>query len=244
MMSVNNLSKLYSKSVGIEDISFTLAEGKILGVFGYSGGGKSTLLNCLCGLLPFETGSITVAGKTIDASHKHIHQSERVTYREHIGVVYQQLYLFPHMSVLQNITEAPVSLKKLSPEEARKRAGELLQFFGLEEKHPSYPVHLSGGEQQRVAIARAVIMQPRVLLLDEPTSALDPLRSADIRKFLRQYVTEGRSVVIVSHSIGFLKDLADEVIFLEKGRIIEQGSAPEVMNNPKNERTARFLSHS
>ncbi|NTU98177.1 MAG: amino acid ABC transporter ATP-binding protein, partial [Chlorobiaceae bacterium] len=194
------MSKTVQNSTLIENINLDLEAGKILGVIGPSGNGKTTLLLCMAGLLPFEKGSITIGDRSISAEESGISKEKLWAFRKKSGIVFQHLHLFPHLTVLGNIIEAPVHVKKSTKEAAEFEARELLKKLAIEQHLNKFPEELSGGEQQRVAILRAIAMNPEVLLLDEPTSALDPIRSGDVRNLLREFADSGHTVVIVSHS--------------------------------------------
>lgn len=243
MICIENLNKDINNLHILRNVNLEIPAGKVLGVIGVSGSGKTTLLMCLCGLLPFESGTITLNSLTIDP---HTFQSDMEsiwTLRKETGVVFQHLYLFPHLSALGNIIEAPIHVLKKSREEAERDAMELLAKVGLADSADKYPDELSGGEQQRVAICRALAMKPKVLFLDEPTSALDPQRSSDIRNLLNNFVKEGSTLVIVSHSLNFLKGLADKLAYMESGELVEYGNAEEMLSTPKDSRTKYFLEH-
>jgi len=207
-----------------------------------SGSGKTTLLRCLNGLERIDEGEIECGDVHLDAKlSKNEYARHVVELRRKVGTVFQHLYLFPHLTVLGNIIEAPVHVLRVPREEAHREAFELLDSVGLKDKAPRYPESLSGGEQQRVAIARALAMHPALLMFDEPTSALDPKRSAGLRSLLRTFVTRGHTMVIVSHSIGFLEGLADQLLYMEGGEVAECGPADQVLNSPQDPRTKDFV---
>jgi polar amino acid transport system ATP-binding protein len=243
MISIEKLDKYINSLHILKDVNLEIPAGKVLGIIGVSGSGKTTLLMCLCGLLPFESGTLKLNSLTIEKNTYDTDMEKIWQLRKETGVVFQHLYLFPHLSAIGNIIEAPIHVLKKSREEAENEAMELLSKVGLAESANKYPDELSGGEQQRVAICRALAMKPKVLFLDEPTSALDPQRSADIRNVLSDFVKQGSTLVIVSHSLNFLKGLADILAYMESGEVIEFGSAEEVLKTPKDKRTKYFLEH-
>ena len=243
MIRVEGLNKKINGNHILKELNLEIPEGKVCGVIGVSGSGKTTLLMCLCGLLEFEKGKIKINSLSIEPATYQTDMEKIWKLRRETGVVFQHLYLFPHLSAIGNIIEAPVHVLKKSRNEAIEEAMNLLRQVGLESSAHKYPDELSGGEQQRVAICRAIAMKPKVLFLDEPTSALDPQRSADIRNLLTDFVKEGRTLVIVSHSINFLKGLADYLAYMESGEVVEFGSASELIASPQDERTKMFLEH-
>jgi ABC-type polar amino acid transport system ATPase subunit len=243
MIRIQELNKRIHGLQILHDVNLEIPEGKVCGVIGVSGSGKTTLLMCLCGLLEFEKGQIEVNSLSLDSSAFKTNMEKVWALRKETGVVFQHLYLFPHLSAIGNIIEAPVHVLKTPKKEAVTQALELLKQVGLENSADKYPDELSGGEQQRVAICRAIAMKPNVLFLDEPTSALDPQRSSDIRNLLTEFVRDGRTLVIVSHSINFLRGLADYLAYMEQGEIVEYGLASEIIGSPKDIRTRMFLEH-
>ncbi len=233
---VENLKKSFGELNVIKDISVDIYEGEVVCVIGPSGSGKSTFLRCLNKLEFSDAGKIIVNSfdindKNIDINHV----------REDIGMVFQHFNLFPNLTVLENIMLAPVKLKKLSKEEAREKGMSLLTRVGLEAKADIYPQQLSGGQKQRVAIARALAMNPSIMLFDEPTSALDPEMVGEVLAVMKELAKAGMTMVVVTHEIGFAREVADRVIFMDGGYIIEEGSPEEVLKNPKQERTISFL---
>lgn len=233
---VENLKKSFGELNVIKDISVDIYEGEVVCVIGPSGSGKSTFLRCLNKLEFSDAGKIIVNSfdindKNIDINHV----------REDIGMVFQHFNLFPNLTVLENIMLAPVKLKKLSKEEAREKGMSLLTRVGLEPKADIYPQQLSGGQKQRVAIARALAMNPSIMLFDEPTSALDPEMVGEVLAVMKELAKAGMTMVVVTHEIGFAREVADRVIFMDGGYIIEEGSPEEVLKNPKQERTISFL---
>jgi ABC-type polar amino acid transport system ATPase subunit len=243
MIRIENLEKYINNLHILKNVSLEIPAGKVLGVIGVSGSGKTTLLMCLCGLLPFESGSIKLNSLTINKDTYNNEMEKIWELRKETGVVFQHLYLFPHLTALGNIIEAPIHVLKRTREEAEAEALDLLAKVGLADSADKFPEELSGGEQQRVAICRALAMKPKVLFLDEPTSALDPQRSADIRNLLNDFVKQGSTLVIVSHSLNFLKGLADIIAYMEAGEVVECDSTEEVIKNPKDKRTKYFLEH-
>jgi len=242
MISVSNLIKSANGTRILHGVSFEVPPQTVLGIIGASGSGKTTLLRCLNGLERISAGSIACAGVHLDATLSHKEYSRRLTeLRRKVGTVFQHLYLFPHLTVLGNIIEAPTHVLSVSRKDAESEALELLESVGLKEKARRYPERLSGGEQQRVAIARALAMHPEILMFDEPTSALDPKRTASLRTLLRGFVDKGHTMVVVSHSIGFLEGLADQLLYMEGGEVVEFGDADQLLNSPRDPRTKDFV---
>jgi glutamine transport system ATP-binding protein len=235
-IEVRNLKKSFGDTEVLKDIDLSIDEGEVVCVIGPSGSGKSTMLRCLNHLEDATGGSIVIDGNEITDPTGDID-----LYRRNIGMVFQQFNLFPHMTVQKNITLAPVTLKIMNQEEADKVAAELLERVGLSNKADALPTELSGGQQQRVAIARALAMHPDVMLFDEPTSALDPEMVGEVLNVMKQLAEEGMTMVVVTHEMGFAREVADRVIFIDDGYIVEQGTPDEVFNHTKNERTKNFL---
>ena len=221
LLEIENLKKSFEDLDVLHDISLGVEEGEVVAIIGPSGSGKSTLLRCCTGLEQADSGTIHYEGS--------------------YGLVFQNFNLFPHYSVLKNIMDAPVSVQKQSKKEAEKEARRLLEKMGLGDKADGYPCQLSGGQQQRVAIARALALKPSILFFDEPTSALDPELTGEILKVIRELAEEKMTMVIVTHEMSFARDVADRVIFMDGGYIIEQGDPKEVIEHPKEERTRQFL---
>lgn len=242
MIRVSNLIKSAGGNRILRGVSFDVPEQTVLGVVGASGSGKTTLLRCLNGLERMHGGSIDCGDVHLDATLSRSEYGRRVTeLRRQVGTVFQHLYLFPHLTVLGNIIEAPTHVRHVPRAAAEREALELLESVGLQEKARRYPETLSGGEQQRVAIARALAMHPAILMFDEPTSALDPKRSASLRALLRGFVEKGHTMVVVSHSIGFLDGLANQLLYMEGGEVVESGDADQILNSPRDPRTKDFL---
>src|SRR5438045_4181477 len=242
MIRVTNLIKNANGTRILRSVSFEVAPQTVLGIIGASGSGKTTLLRCLNGLERIEEGEIECGDVNLDAKlSKHEYARRVVELRRKVGTVFQHLYLFPHLTVLGNIIEAPVHVLRVPREEARREAFELLDSVGLRDKARRYPESLSGGEQQRVAIARALAMHPALLMFDEPTSALDPKRSAGLRSLLRGFVARGHTMVIVSHSIGFLEGLADQLLYMEGGEVVEFGETGRSLRSPHDPSNNRYV---
>ena len=242
MIHVKDLVKQASGTRILRGVSFAVATHTVLGVIGASGSGKTTLLRCLNGLERIDGGVIECESVHLDANLSEHEYSRRVKeLRRKVGTVFQHLYLFPHLTVLGNVIEAPTHVLRVPRQKAANEAYELLESVGLKQAARRYPESLSGGEQQRVAIARALAMHPALLMFDEPTSALDPKRSAGLRSLLRGFVAHGHTMVIVSHSIGFLEGLADQLLYMEGGEVVEYGETETVLNSPLDPRTKDFL---
>jgi len=242
MIRVTDLIKSANGTRILRGVSFEVPPQTVLGIIGASGSGKTTLLRCLNGLERIDGGMIECDGLQLEPSLSKHEYSRRVNeLRRKVGTVFQHLYLFPHLTVLGNIIEAPTHVLGRARKEAETEALQLLESVGLKEKARRYPESLSGGEQQRVAIARALAMHPALLLFDEPTSALDPKRSAGLRTLLRGFVERGHTMVVVSHSIGFLDGLADQMLYMEAGEVVEAGATDQVLNSPRDPRTKDFV---
>lgn len=237
LLEIKNLQKKFGDLQVLKDINVSIDEGEVLVLIGPSGSGKSTFLRCL-NLLETPTGG------TIEYDGKNILDKKfnRMKYREKVGMCFQKFNLFPFMTVLENVTYAPIHLLKTPKGEARREGMQLLEKVGMEAKADVYPGTLSGGQQQRVAIARSLAMHPRVMLFDEPTSALDPELVGDVLKVMRKLADEGMTMAVVTHEMGFAHDVANRVIFMDGGYVVEDGSPDEIFTNPKNERTKAFLS--
>ena len=236
MIKVVNLKKQFGDNVVLKDISVTVTPGEAISVIGPSGSGKSTFLRCINGLEEITDGHIYVDELDIPDPKVNID-----TLRERVGMVFQSFNLFPHLSVTDNITLAPITLNKMSKADANKKAIELLKKVGLEDKAEVFPSSLSGGQKQRVAIARALAMDPEAILFDEPTSALDPEMVGEVLQVMKDLASEGMTMIVVTHEMGFAKEVCDRVIFMADGEIVEESSPEEMFSNPKNERTKNFL---
>ncbi len=246
IINVENLEKSFDGLGVLKGISFTLNEGEVLSIIGPSGSGKSTLLRCLTQLEKVDGGKIEVCGKTMVETKENgtVNYSDKQTLQEvrlNLGLVFQNFNLFPHFSVLRNITEAQMHVLKRSKKEAEELGRALLKKMGLEEKEKAYPNQLSGGQQQRVSIARALALNPTVLCFDEPTSALDPELTGEILKVIKDLAKEKMTMVVVTHEMAFARDISDRVIFMDDGVIAEEGKPEDLFNNPQNPRTQRFL---
>ena len=238
MIRVENLYKKFGQLEVLKNINLEIKSGEVVCVIGPSGSGKSTFLRCLNQLEKISSGNISIKGKNIDAKH---HPADAVT---RMGMVFQLFNLFPHLNVLRNITEAPIVVAGQQKEDAERQASVLLAKVGLSEKAEAYPAQLSGGQQQRVAIARALAMEPEVMLFDEPTSSLDPELVGEVLAVMKDLAAEGMTMIVVTHEMDFARDVADRIIFMDQGQIIETGSPEEIFKYPQHERTRAFLSRS
>jgi len=237
MIKVKNLHKHFGKLEVLNGIDEHIKPGEKVVVIGPSGSGKSTFLRCL-NLLEMPTeGEIYIEDECINAKGTNVNKI-----REKMGMVFQQFNLFPHLTILDNITLAPIKVKKMDKAEAEKLAYELLEKVGLVDKALAYPAMLSGGQQQRIAIARALAMNPKIMLFDEPTSALDPEMVGEVLQVMKDLADGGMTMVVVTHEMGFAREVASRVLFMDQGVVVEQGTPDELFNNPKNERTQSFLS--
>lgn len=246
ILSAKGLQKSFGEQLILKNITFDIQKGEVLSIIGPSGSGKSTLLRCITQLESIDAGEIEVCGQTLVKSGENgnaVYASKKtcIEIGLHIGLVFQNFNLFPHYSVLENITKAPIHVMKEPKEKAVQRAKSLLEKMGLSQKGDSYPSELSGGQQQRVSIARALAMEPDILFFDEPTSALDPEMTGEMLKVLRDLTSDNRAMVVVTHEMRFAHDVADRVIFMDKGQIIETGTPKEVFQHTQNERTKLFL---
>ncbi len=238
MISVKGLIKKYGSNTVLKGIDFLVEENQVVSLIGPSGSGKSTLLRCLNGLEEATEGHIFIDNSDITDKNLNINK-----FRENVGMVFQSFNLFPHLSVIENITLAPVSLKKLEKKEAEELALELLEQVGLKEKAYVYPNSLSGGQKQRVAIARALAMKPKIMLFDEPTSALDPEMVGEVLQVMKNLaIKHGMTMVVVTHEMGFAREVCDKVVFMADGYIVEEGNPQDIFDNPKHARTKEFLS--
>lgn len=237
MIKAHNLNKWFGRLHALKDVSLEVREQEVVVLIGASGSGKSTLLRCLNFLEVAEEGRVIFDGQVIDPGRDDLN-----LLRRDVGMVFQHFNLFPHMTVLGNVIEAPVMVKKMNREEAVREALALLEKVGLGDKVEAYPCQLSGGQQQRVAIARALAMHPRVMLFDEPTSALDPELVGEVLVVMKKLAREGMTMVVVTHEMGFAREVADRVIFMDEGRIVEEGDPVQIFERPRKERTRDFLS--
>lgn len=237
MIEIKNVSKWYGDFQVLSGINETIDRGQTVVICGPSGSGKSTLLRCINGLEPYQKGEIIVEGISLSDPKTNLYKV-----RQKIGMVFQKFELYPHMTVLHNITLAPMKVLKKSKQEAEKRAMELLERVGIPEKAKEYPANLSGGQQQRVAIARSLAMDPSYMLFDEPTSALDPEMIKEVLDVMIDLAKEGMTMIVVTHEMGFAREVADEIIFIDEGKIVERGTDETFFANPKSERTKAFLS--
>lgn len=242
ILEVNDLRKSFGKNEVLKGISFSLEKGKVLSIIGSSGGGKTTLLRCLNFLELAESGTISVGGKEVyNGESRKEDEGKLRQNRLHFGLVFQQFNLFPQYTVLKNITLAPTLLKRGTPEEIENKARDLIKRVGLEEKTDFYPCQLSGGQQQRAAIARALALDPEILCFDEPTSALDPELTGEVLKVMRELKDQDRTMIIVTHEMGFAKEVSDDVIFIADGMIAEQGAPEDIFDAPKSDALKKFL---
>lgn len=242
MIKITDLHKKFGETEVLKGIDLEIAKGQTTVIIGPSGSGKTTLLRCLNLLEIPNKGSITIGDTSLNFDgEKKLIQKDIIKLRKNTGMVFQGFNLFPHMTVVDNVVEGQVTVLKRSKEEAKKRAENLLEKVGLLHKRDSYPYELSGGQQQRVAIARAMAMDPAVLLFDEPTSALDPELAEEVLRVMEDLAKEGMTMVVVTHKMSFARDVADKVIFIDQGIILEEGTPEEVFKNPKNERVKTFL---
>ncbi|MEH7074591.1 amino acid ABC transporter ATP-binding protein [Neobacillus drentensis] len=237
MITVKNLRKSFGKVEVLKDINAEVKEQEVVCVIGPSGSGKSTFLRCLNRLEDISGGEVVINGQDITDNKININKV-----RQEVGMVFQQFNLFPHKTVLENITMGPIKIRSTEKSAAEKLAYELLDKVGLREKANSYPGELSGGQKQRVAIARALAMNPKIMLFDEPTSALDPEMVGDVLEVMKQLAKEGMTMVVVTHEMGFAREVGDRVIFMDGGYIVEENEPNELFNNPQHNRTKAFLS--
>ncbi len=247
MVKAEAVHKRFGRNEVLRGIDLEVAPGEVLCLLGPSGSGKSTFLRCINHLEKINAGRLSVDGELVgyrqvgDKLHE-LRESEVAHKRAEIGMVFQHFNLFGHMTALENVTCAPIRVKRSSRDAARARGRELLDRVGLADKHDAYPAQLSGGQQQRVAIARALAMDPKLMLFDEPTSALDPELVGDVLEAMKQLATEGMTMVVVTHEMGFAREVADKVVFMDGGVVVESGPPGEVLANPRHERTRAFLS--
>ncbi len=246
VLTIGHIKKSFDGKEVLKDISLQVEEGEVVSILGPSGSGKSTLLRCATFLERAEGGEISYGDEKIvanDASGKAVYPAAKELQKaqSNFGLVFQDFNLFPHFSVMKNISDAPITIQKRDKEEVYREVRELLAKVGLEEKESAYPCELSGGQQQRVAIARALALKPKMLYFDEPTSALDPEITAEILRVLKRLAAEKMTMVIVTHEIEFAKAVSDRILFMDEGMVVEEGTPEEVIDHPKNERTRLFL---
>lgn len=237
MIKVEHITKQFNKLKAVNDVSLEIKKGEIVCLIGPSGSGKSTVLRCINGLETPESGNIYIEGELFDANNKETYAK----LKSKMGFVFQHFNLFPNMTVLENLTLAPIQVMKKSKEEAEKTACQYLERVGLLEKKDAYPNKLSGGQKQRVAIARSLCMNPEIMLFDEPTSALDPEMVIEVLEVMQELANEGMTMVVVTHEMGFAKTVGNRVIFLENGQIIEDNNSQDFFTNPKTDRARDFL---
>lgn len=247
ILTINNAEKSFDGVEVLKDISISVNEGEVVGIIGPSGSGKSTLLRCATMLETLDSGEISYIGKNVchnGENGKAVYEDNKIlrNMRSIFGLVFQNFNLFPHYSVMKNIIDAPINVQKRDKNEVIAEAKVLLEKMGLTDKADAYPFQLSGGQQQRVSIARALALNPQILFFDEPTSALDPELTGEILKVIRDLAAEKMTMVVVTHEIEFARNVADRIVFMADGYIVEQGKADDVINNPQNHRTKQFLS--
>jgi ABC-type polar amino acid transport system ATPase subunit len=236
MIEIKNVSKWFDDFQVLTDVNETIERGQTVVICGPSGSGKSTLLRCVNGLEPYQEGEIIVDDISLSDPRTNLYKL-----RENIGMVFQRFELYPHMTALQNISLAPMKVRKWPKQKAEQKAMELLKRVGIPDKADAYPANLSGGQQQRVAIARSLAMEPRYMMFDEPTSALDPEMIKEVLDVMANLAKEGMTMLCVTHEMGFAREVADEIIFMDFGKIVERGTYEEFFNNPKSERAKEFL---
>lgn len=240
IVQMKDMNKYFGSLHVLKHIDLTVETGEVVVIIGASGSGKSTLIRCVNGLEEYESGQLTVDNQPL--APKAGNQKSLSAIRKEVGMVFQQFNLFPHLTVKRNIMLAPIKVKGTTMADAEKTALRLLDRVGIGNQAEKYPSQLSGGQQQRVAIARALAMEPRLMLFDEPTSALDPEMIGEVLDVMRELAKEGMTMMVVTHEMGFAREVADRVIYIHEGQIVEQGKPDEVFDNPKNERTQAFLS--
>jgi len=241
VLKAENIKKKFGKLEVLKGIDITVSEGEVVAIIGPSGSGKSTFLRCLNKLEKIDQGNIYLYNDVIAENGEYRSDVQLRPLLKKMGMVFQQFNLFPHKSVIENITEAPVCVNKIDKKQATELAQELLEEVGLTDKSDYYPCQLSGGQQQRVAIARALAMNPQLMLFDEPTSALDPELTGEVLEVMKKLAEKDTTMIVVTHEMGFAREVADRVIFMDNGVIVEEGTPDEVLSNPKNERTRQFL---
>ncbi len=236
LVEVERVRKSFGSQVVLDDVDLTIARGEAVVVAGPSGSGKSTLLRCINGLESIDSGDIRFDGDSIPKAGKHIYRL-----RAHMGMVFQSFNLFPHKTVIDNIALGPIEVKGMPRQGAKDKAKELLELVGIGEKAEAYPADLSGGQQQRVAIARALAMEPKLMLFDEPTSALDPEMIREVLDVMRDLARQGMTMVVVTHEMGFAREVCDRIAFIDHGRIVEEGPPEEFFKNAQSERAREFV---
>jgi polar amino acid transport system ATP-binding protein len=247
MVKADGVHKRFGRLEVLKGITLEVGMGEVMCLLGPSGSGKSTFLRCINHLEKINAGLLSVDGQLVgyravaDKLHE-LRESEVARMRAQIGMVFQHFNLFPHMTALENVTCAPIQVKHVSREQARRQAAELLARVGLADKSDAYPAQLSGGQQQRVAIARALAMEPKLMLFDEPTSALDPELVGDVLRAMQELARDGMTMIVVTHEMGFAREVADEVVFMDAGVVVESGRPADVLDSPRHERTRAFLS--
>lgn len=237
MINVNNLSKWYGKNKVLNNINLTVEPGEVVVIIGASGSGKSTLLRCINFLEKAQKGTINIDGTEVSQKTKKLH-----LVRRDVGMVFQHFNLFPHMTVMGNVIEGLVQVKSMNSSDALEIGTKMLEKVGMLEKADTYPSMISGGQKQRVAIARALAMNPKIMLFDEPTSALDPELVGDVLLVMQKLATDGMTMIVVTHEMGFAREVADRIIYMDDGHIVEEGTPENIYNNPQNDRTKEFLS--
>ncbi|MDX1635920.1 MAG: amino acid ABC transporter ATP-binding protein [Marinobacter sp.] len=240
IVKMQGLNKYFGDLHVLKNVDLTVEKGEVVVIIGASGSGKSTLIRCVNGLESYESGQLEVDGQQLARKGKS--QKGLATIRKEVGMVFQQFNLFPHLTVKRNVMLAPMKVKDASSDEAAALANKLLDRVGIANQAEKYPSQLSGGQQQRVAIARALAMEPRLMLFDEPTSALDPEMIGEVLDVMRELAREGMTMMVVTHEMGFAREVADRVIYIHEGQIVEEGKPEAVFDNPRNERTQSFLS--
>ena len=240
IVQLQRMNKFFGKLHVLKDIDLTVQSGEVVVIIGASGSGKSTLIRCINGLEEYESGHLEVDGRKLAPNGGN--QAALAEIRKEVGMVFQQFNLFPHLSVKKNIMLAPMKVKNAEKVVANATADRLLERVGISDQAEKFPSQLSGGQQQRVAIARALAMEPRLMLFDEPTSALDPEMVGEVLDVMRELAKEGMTMIVVTHEMGFAREVADRVIYIHEGQIVEEGKPEDVFDNPQNERTQAFLS--
>lgn len=242
ILDMKDIEKQYVSIKALDHVDLQVSQGETVAIIGPSGSGKSTLLRCINGLNKITNGTIMLDNKAFVENGKYVTDKELKKFSKRTGMVFQHFNLFPHMTCIKNITYAPIKVNGESKKEAHKKAMDLLNLVGLSTKADTYPSQLSGGQKQRIAIARGLAMNPEIMLFDEPTSALDPEITGEVLNVMKKLATEHITMVVVTHEMGFAKEVADRVIFMDEGKIVEEGKPSEIFDNPKSERLKEFLS--